>query len=366
MKFPARFIDFEKVNSNIDRMIEKSKKHNLIFRPHFKTHNNLEIARIFRAKGIDKITVSSLKMAKTFAFDGWGDILLAIPFDINQLHELEELLEISKISILVDSVHAIESIKSYFAKRAGENKIFNIDYYIKINIGNNRVGIDPSNFNEILELANCQNHHLIFKGIVAHAGQSYMVRNHQEIEKIQQESNNTMSELKSKLTQYFPDIIASVGDTPTCSIGEYFANIDEIRPGNFVFYDLMQVQISSCKIEDVSFFAYASIISINYHQHKIVLNCGAVHLSKEYIIIDNQKIFGQIVDKYSNKDEFELRYKETSLSDHSIYINSLSQEHAIVQLDPDQHYNISNFHIGDIVKIVPVHSCLANACVDLE
>ncbi|MEM6737764.1 MAG: alanine racemase, partial [Bacteroidota bacterium] len=62
---------------NIERMVAKAKHHNLTFRPHFKTHQSHEIGRWFREYGVDKITVSSLKMAEYFAEDQWGDITVA-------------------------------------------------------------------------------------------------------------------------------------------------------------------------------------------------------------------------------------------------------------------------------------------------
>ena len=38
----------------------------------------------------------------------------------------------------------------------------------------------------------------------------------------------------------------SVGSTPTASVVERFAGCDEVRPGNYVFYDAFQATIGSC------------------------------------------------------------------------------------------------------------------------
>ena len=46
--------------------LNKAKENNLIFRPHFKTHQSEDIANWFRQFGIKKCTVSSVSMAEYF------------------------------------------------------------------------------------------------------------------------------------------------------------------------------------------------------------------------------------------------------------------------------------------------------------
>ena len=60
---PTMVLNEEVCKSNIARMAAKAKAANVVFRPHFKTHQSREIGEWFRASGVDKITVSSLNMA---------------------------------------------------------------------------------------------------------------------------------------------------------------------------------------------------------------------------------------------------------------------------------------------------------------
>ena len=71
---PTMVLNEEVCKSNIARMAAKAKAANVVFRPHFKTHQSREIGEWFRASGVDKITVSSLNMAMKFAEWGWNDI----------------------------------------------------------------------------------------------------------------------------------------------------------------------------------------------------------------------------------------------------------------------------------------------------
>ena len=53
--------------NNLDRMIDVANKNNLVLRPHFKTHQSLEIGNWFKEKGVTSITVSSISMADFFS-----------------------------------------------------------------------------------------------------------------------------------------------------------------------------------------------------------------------------------------------------------------------------------------------------------
>ena len=77
-----------------------------------------------------------------------------------------------------------------------------------------------------------------FIGFLAHAGHSYDCRSNNAIKTVHEQSKTLLSKLKEIFIQSYPEMIISVGDTPTCSTMEDFSWADEIRPGNFVFYDL--------------------------------------------------------------------------------------------------------------------------------
>ena len=81
---PTLCLDEAKCKTNIAFMAERAKNHDVTLRPHFKTHQCLEIGRWFKEKDITKITVSSLTMAKYFA-EEWDDITVAFPVNILEI-----------------------------------------------------------------------------------------------------------------------------------------------------------------------------------------------------------------------------------------------------------------------------------------
>ena len=75
---PTFLVDEKKCRANIQKIADKAKRNNVEFRAHFKTHQSLAIGRWFKDAGVNKITVSSLDMAKYFASE-WNDITVAFP-----------------------------------------------------------------------------------------------------------------------------------------------------------------------------------------------------------------------------------------------------------------------------------------------
>ena len=80
----------------------------------------------------------------------------------------------------------------------------------------------------------------------------------------------------------------------------------------------------------------------------MVIYGGAVHLSKEHIVGDNNfTLFGYIV---------ELTDEGWSAPIPGAYVSSLSQEHGIVKMPKEM---LNRFNPGDLLGVMPVHSCLA-------
>jgi D-serine deaminase-like pyridoxal phosphate-dependent protein len=336
---PTLLIDKEKVLKNISRFQKIAQQNNAIFRPHFKTHQSKEIGNWFRDFGIEKITVSSVNMAQYFADDDWKDILIAFPLNI---HEIETITQLSKkinLQLTISSLEHIEALK--------HSTITNVNIYIKIDTGYNRSGIELGDITKIHKiLESLKNNNFKFIGFLSHFGHVYNTNSSKEIDSIYSNEIQLLQNLKLEAQSFFPNSIISIGDTPGLSQVENFKGIDEIRPGNFVFYDCMQENLGACYNTEIAVALACPIIEVNANQKKIVVYGGAIHLSKESIIKSKLPFFGAIV-RFENK-------KWSSPID-EIYVKSLSQEHGIIHCPNEK---IDSFKIGDIIGILPVHSCL--------
>ena len=97
---PTLLLDVKKCKSNIHRMATKARENNLMFRPHFKTHQSAEISEWIRNEGVTGCTVSSMKMAEYFGNHGWDDVLIAFPVNILESQKMNELGKQEKLQLL--------------------------------------------------------------------------------------------------------------------------------------------------------------------------------------------------------------------------------------------------------------------------
>ena len=88
---PGLILNKEKCTANIKRMVQKAATSGVDFRPHFKTHQSLQVGKWFKDMGVNKITVSSLSMASYFLNDGWNNITVAFPLNLREMDFLDEL-----------------------------------------------------------------------------------------------------------------------------------------------------------------------------------------------------------------------------------------------------------------------------------
>ncbi|NQZ74959.1 MAG: alanine racemase [Ekhidna sp.] len=338
LKIPTLLIDKTKCQANIDQMLEKASRSKAEVRPHFKTHFSADIAELYRSSGVTKCTVSSVSMATYFAEHGWNDITIAFPYNPLEAREIDALAEKIKLNILIvseDSLkHAQASIKNH------------LGYFLKIDIGTHRTGINPENTKLIKSLIDQSSEQLTYRGFLAHAGHTYGARDLDSIQEIFNESTKMLTDLQNE----FGGLI-SYGDTPSCSLMEDLSFCDEIRAGNFVFYDWMQRQIGSCDTEQIAVCLAAPVVAIHEDRHEIVVYGGGVHLSKDMIIEKDadgkdQRCFGKMVALTSGGWSTEILGS----------VVRLSQEHGIIKLPIRE---LSRMKVGDVIGILPVHSCLA-------
>ncbi len=338
---PTLLLDKDICLKNIERMAEKAKSKKLIFRPHFKTHQSAIIGDWFRKYGVEAITVSSVQMATYFSYHGWTDITIAFPVNFHEINQINKLSQEISLNIVVENKESINYLNKFLK--------FPVGVFIKIDTGFNRSGILAGRYNTIdglLKFIN-ENKHLQFKGFLSHTGHTYNAKSRHEIFNRHFDALLKMRSLKNHYKKKYPNMLVSIGDTPSASICENFEGVDEIRPGNFVFYDLMQYQLGVCHFDDIAVRLVCPIVAKHPSRNEVVIYGGAIHISKDSITnIDGKELYGQIV---INKNDKKV------LLDERNYLCKLSQEHGIIKAT---HKDFNDLNIGDWIEIIPVHSCL--------
>lgn len=336
---PTFLIDELKCRSNINYMAEKAASNNLIFRPHFKTHQSLEIGSWFKEVGVSKITVSSIEMASYFSAE-WDDITIAFPLNVLEMDAINQLAEKITVNLTIENIASITFLSAHIES--------SVNIFIKIDVGLHRTGINPANLELINAVLNIidSNPYINFVGFLGHAGHTYLCKSAEEVKNVHADSLKIMSSLREKYSRKFPNLLVSLGDTPSCSIADDFSGMDEMRPGNFVFYDLMQVKIGSSSVSKIAVALACPIVAIHKDRLEIVIYGGGVHFSKDSLEDNNKIIYGRVV-----------KNNGSTWGDiiPNMYVKSLSQEHGIVKVPKSQ---ITNFKIGDVLIVLPIHSCM--------
>jgi len=344
LRKPTLILDEEKAKRNLSYIQNKINQQHIDFRPHFKTHQSAEIGNWFREAGINKITVSSIDMARYFAQNGWNDIFVAFPVNILQVEEIVELSNQIHLSLLFEELNTVSIIDSFLSEK--------VSGWIKIDTGANRCGLKEYQFEEILALAETirKSNHLQLKGLVTHAGHSYRYKGKDQIQDIYDQSITILKNIQTKLmNKGFNSIQISVGDTPTARLVDNYLSIDELRPGNFLFYDVQQYQADVCNLDEIAVALACPVVAFHPAQNEIVVYGGAIHLSKDsHKWNTNEPGFGLIA--LQNKSG--MGWNDTKVFG---YLRSLSQEHG-VGVFPDGIPD--SVKPGSIVYVLPAHSCL--------
>ncbi|GAB4183553.1 MAG: alanine racemase [Calditrichia bacterium] len=325
---------------NIRVMAEKARRYGIRFRPHFKTHQSKVVGEWFKEEKVISITVSSLKMADYFK-DNWDDITVAFPVNIREIDTINQIAKHIRLNLLVESVDSVAFLAQHVK--------YPIGCYIKVDSGYHRTGLTVNQLetcDRIVELIQ-KDSNMTLAGFLTHAGHSYHSNQKEEYLQIFKETVHICRTFRKRYSSITKDLQISYGDTPTCTMVEDLTGVDEIRPGNFVFYDLFQWYLGVCRQEQIAVVMACPVVARHEDRNSFIIYGGAVHFSKDSIRLpDGRVCYGLMV------EWTESGWKPMNKL---VPLISLSQEHGILQVDEEL---MKQIRIGDLVGILPVHSCL--------
>ncbi len=339
---PTLLLDTKKMETNIDFMVEKADRLDVKLVPHFKTHQSKQIATFFNERGVDAITVSSVEMAAYFAENGWKDITVAFPFNRLEVEVINDFIRQGvTFKLLVTDGETVSFLNERLVGRVG--------LFIELDAGYNRSGVSTELTDEIKALAQeiIKSEKTEFYGLYCHPGNTYHSDSIEDIKRLWADAIEKTNTVRKALSGIGNDLIIRMGDTPGCAIVEDMEGIDEIGPGNFVFYDLVMNYLNVCAESDIAVAVACPIVAKNDMRREIVIHGGAVHFSKDHLFDESEKkFFGEMV-----------IINDTGWSDiiPDAKLISVSQEHGVLKVSDEL---LETLAVGDIVGILPIHSCL--------
>ena len=183
-----------------------------------------------------------------------------------------------------------------------------------------------------------------FAGILTHGGHAYRSIDRESIAAVAGEERDALVRFgRALLDAGVPCPTISAGSTPTAVVGENWDGVNELRPGNYVFFDLFQVDIGTCTIEECAAAVLATVAGHYPDRNRMLIDAGALALSKD-----------QGADHLRRAPSFGAVVGHPDLR-----VAGLSQEHGFIE--STRPIDFSAFPVGCRVRIIPNHACLAAA-----
>lgn len=347
---PSLILDRAILQRNLDAMHRRLAERGVALRPHLKTAKSAKVAALATAGQEGGITVSTLAEVEYFLNHGYRDILYAVGIAEGRLGRVAALRTAgADLKIVTDSVDTAGRIVAYAAQRDATFRVL-----IEVDSGEGRAGVLPEG-PELLEIGRILHagNGVELAGVLTHAGHSYGCRSVKAIEAIAETERTAITQAADRLRKAgLPCPIVSAGSTPTAVHARNLDGVTEMRPGVFVFNDLKQLSVGSCRREDLALTVLGSVIGHNRHRGHVILDTGALALSKDISAHDAWPTvgYGEVCDPL------------TLNRINALCVASVSQEHGIVPVRSEDDFR--QMPIGAKVRILPNHACITAAGYD--
>jgi D-serine deaminase-like pyridoxal phosphate-dependent protein len=350
LETPRLLLDADRFERNCERMRRRCEALGVPLRPHLKTAKSATVA-VHALNGVKgPITVSTLKEAEYFAGEGYRDILYATGIAPQKLAHAARIQHQHGCDLLLvtDSLQLVDAA-AQFAQQGTP-----LSFLIEIDCGEHRGGLqaeDP----KLIELARAiaTSPHLALRGVMAHAGHSYGVRDHADVSRISAAERDAALSAAQRIRQANLSCdIVSIGSTPTALHADHLDGITELRAGIYMFWDLAQLSRTMCEMSDIAVSVLATVIGHNRQGSSLIIDAGALALSKDIGAGKLLKDAG-----YGYVCDARTLDRLGSLS-----VDGVHQEHGTIGVSDPVWFD--RLPVGSQVRILPNHACLTCAAYD--
>lgn len=351
LETPTLLLDLDRLERNCARMRARAQALGVALRPHLKTAKSLDAARVAAGAPVKGITVSTLKEAEYFARGGHQDILYAAGIVPGKFAHAARIMRETGCD-LICVTDAAEVIAAAQAFAAGEG--ITLSFLIEIDCGEHRSGVPPRD-PAVVALARAIHAApaLRLRGVMTHAGHSYGTDQLDEVRRIAiDERAAAVAAAGAIRAAGLPCPIVSVGSTPTLLHADHLDGVTEARAGIYMLWDLAQHSRHICGEDDIAASVLASVIGHNVAGGAIILDAGALALSKD---ISAGKFlpaagYGYVCDAASGRH----------LGDLAVAV--VHQEHGSVPVSDPAWFE--RLPVGSLVRVLPNHACITCAAYE--
>ncbi len=313
LETPSVLIDLNLMEHNISVMQSRCDELGINFRPHIKTHKIPDIARRQVEAGAAGIACQKVSEAEVFAAAGFRDI--QIPYNILGRRKTRRLATLAKqvhVTVTVDSKAVIDGIAEA-AQEVGST----IGMMVELVSLGERTGTSPAH---ALELAQhiLATDNLRFTGVMVYPSEAAA----------RPRLLQTLDLLKSAGIA-----VETISGGGSGAIGDahLLPELTELRVGTYIFWDWNSVAADYTSFDKCAMRVRATVVSAN-DPCRVILDSGSKAIQSE--TVDGQ--VGYIVEYPAAR------------------LHKVNEEHAYV----DCSACASAPAVGEIVHIIPVHTCV--------
>lgn len=286
---------------------------------------------------------------EAFADAGHTDITYAVPCIPARLPRLQAVRDKHPsltLRLLLDSSEGVAKCGEHVEDGAAPWPVF-----LKVDCGYSRAGVSPiTTPTKALQVARDihKSPQFTLFGLYAHSGNAYNCKGGKpEAAQVAHSEAEVISDFAQALASEGISVDAvGVGSTPSAAACTALpSSITEMHPGNFLFYDLQQVDSGSCSLGDIACGVLTSIIGVYPERNEVLIDAGGTAMHKDPGGVEG---WGRV---HGHADLSLLR---------------MSQECTVVGVQPALKASpgkplAERFRLGDKLFVLPNHSCMT-AC----
>ena len=339
---PSLLLDLSGLERNAARMRERAMALGISLRPHLKTAKSVEAARFVLGGALGPATVSTLKEAEIFGNAGITDLLYAVSIAPQKLAKVSDLRQSGiDLKIILDSLEAAQFVAAHARQHGGD-----IEVMIEVDVDGHRSGVRWDDHDTLIAIARLLNKDAKLHGILCHAGDSYHLHGPAALEEAASlERSRIVAAANALKAAGIACPVVSVGSTPTALSSRSYEGVTELRAGVYMFFDVVQVGLGVCGVDDIALSVLATVIGHRHDKNWIITDAGWMALSSD---AGQGEHYGLVCDAQGRP------YPD-------LVVLGTNQEHGIVGIRPGSSAPLPLLPIGTRLRILPNHACATAA-----
>jgi len=327
---PSLIVDLDRLDQNLSRVAEYAATHGLALRPHVKTHKSPFVAEAQLRLGARGLTCATPREAEVMS-EVCDDLLVAYPpIGRARAQRLAAIPPAVRLTVALDSADAATEMA-----RAARDARREVGVYVELDVGMHRVGAATVDAAVALARHVTESEGLIFEGLAFYPGH---VRERMSEQDAKLESLDLA--LERALERFheagLPPRVVSGGSTPTLFRTHELPGVTEMRPGTYVYNDRGTVATGACGLDDCALTVLATVVSTAL-PGQAVIDAGTKALGREPSRGEEGEGFGMLLDRPD------------------VVVSRMSEEHGVLDLSQTSWRPT----VGDLVRVVPNHVCVA-------